>query len=181
VRELIRIVNEIDKTSDKDWKDLKYSSPWDAHADQEFCKIIHRMAQFASLPVDWRGDYSKAVAGAQEEWDRFCQDLSVCLGFSVKLWRKWGNESDREWRWPLATYELTINSNGKIEPRYHNNLLALAGIEANRIRECRHCQEIFWAKQSNMVACGKRCANNLRARTFREKKKQDEKDAKRRK
>jgi hypothetical protein len=175
VRELIRVVNKIDQTLDKDWKDLDYSNPWDAHANQEFCKIIHQMAQLARVPADMREDYARALGGSQEEWDRFCERLGV------PLWRKWSNESDREWRWPLGTYELTINSNGKIEPRYHNNLLALAGVEATRIRECRHCQEIFWASRNDMVACGKRCANNLRAKTFREKKKLEAKASKKRK
>jgi len=175
VEELITIVNEIDRTLDKDWKDLDYNNPWDAHASQDFCKIVHQMAQLASLRADMREDYARVLGGSEEEWDRFCK----CL--PAPLWRKWHNKSDREWRWPLATYELTINSNGKIEPRYHNNLTALAGVEASRIRECRHCQEIFWASRNDMFACGKRCAGNLRAKTFREKKKLAEKVAKRRK
>jgi len=176
VQELIDLVNEIDETSDKDWKELeKYNNPWDAHADENFCKGIHQMAQLANLPVDVREDYVRALGGSPEEWDRFCDRVGV------KLWRKWPEPPDRGWRWPLVTYELTIDADGRIEPHYHNNLTALEGIEARRLKECRRCQRIFWAQWINMVTCDDQCGNAFRQQTSREKKKLAAMDGSRRK
>ncbi|HKQ90020.1 MAG TPA: hypothetical protein VJZ77_05010 [Blastocatellia bacterium] len=175
MKELIDIVNKIDRISDEDWKEFEYNNPFDAHADKNFCKGIHQMAQLANLPVNMWGDYARALGGSTEEWERFCQSLPA------KLWRKWPEQHDREWRWPLVTYELMIDADGLIKPHYHNSLSALENIEARRLRECRYCQRIFWASRIVMVQCSKRCGNNFRQKECREKKKRDAKAGTRRK
>jgi len=57
----------------------------------------------------------------------------------------------------------------------------MLGVEAKMLKERRHCQRIFWASRIDMVACSKRCADNLRAKNFRESKRLAAKDRKRRK
>jgi hypothetical protein len=176
LQELIDAVNEIDETSDEKWERIEKRNPFQAFDEKNLCKGIHQIAQLASLPPgNMREEYAKAVTGTEEEWDRFCQRLAT------KLWRKWPDLYAREWRWPLISFELVIEVDGKIGPHYHNMLNALWGIEAKRLKECRHCQQIFWASRIDMVACGNRCAGTLRAKTFRDKKKRDAEDARRRK
>ena len=162
-------INHIDKMSAKSWADLEKFSPGGAQLLRGECKAVHELAQMAALPTDWRDDYSKAVVGTTEEWDRFCRDLSGCMGFPVKLWRKWPVTIRKQW--PTMSIELTIMNDGRINSLENDVRAAMLGVEARRIKECRICQQIFWATRIDMVACGKRCANALRQRTFRESKK----------
>lgn len=175
LKELIDVVNAINETSDEEWERIEKYNPFEAFGHKDLCKGVHQIAQLANLPVDMREDYAKAVVGAPEVWDRFCKRLAA------KLWRKWPDLYAREWRWPLISFELVIDADGKIGPHYHNMLNALWGIEAKRLKECQYCQRIFWASRINMTACSKRCGGNLRAKTFREKQARSAKNKARRK
>lgn len=46
---------------------------------------------------------------------------------------------------------------------------ALEGVSLKRLRICPICQKFFWARQLNMTACSKSCANVRRVRKWREK------------
>lgn len=55
------------------------------------------------------------------------------------------------------------------EPRPIIGILKL--VEFRRVRECRLCKNIFWAKRLNALGCSTRCSNALRQRKLRETKK----------
>jgi|SRR5262245_4541475 len=165
LQDLIDLINKIDARTPEDWKEWEKMAPGVTAAEQQWCKAVHEVAQMATLPVDWREDYRKAVVGTPEEWDRFCRDLSGCLGHQVELWRRWPGSNFT--RFPTITMGLAISPDGRINSPDYDGSLSMIGIDAKRLKECRHCQRIFWATRIDMVACGKRCAGNLRAKTFR--------------
>lgn len=47
----------------------------------------------------------------------------------------------------------------------------LKGVEFRRVRQCRLCKKLFWAKRLDALGCSARCSNALRQRKLREKKK----------
>jgi hypothetical protein len=112
------------------------------------------------------------LAGTGEEWDRFCRDLSTCLDAQVKLWRKWPRTTPISYAGyrPEILITFTIGDDGRISTPDSNMLTSLIGVEAKRLKECRKCQQIFWASRIDMVACDPRCANALRQREFENKK-----------
>ena len=59
-----------------------------------------------------------------------------------------------------------LRGNFRVEP---NPLIqAMDGVEADRIRECRICGQIFWAGRTDQACCKRRCAKVLRTRRWRE-------------
>lgn len=47
----------------------------------------------------------------------------------------------------------------------------LKGVEFRRVRQCRLCKNLFWARRLDALGCSPRCSNALRQRKLREKKK----------
>jgi hypothetical protein len=162
LKRLIDSVNWIDDMNDLLDK-RGVGDPNIADQNKALCKGVHEIAQIAALPQNMWLEYSRAVVGTGEEWEKFCVRLPA------QLWRKWPNLVSR--LWPQITIMLFISDDGLINSPGHDIMTALIGVEAKRLKECRHCQHIFWALRIDMVACGKRCATALRQRTFRESKK----------
>src|SRR5262245_1482832 len=142
-------------------------------------RTVHEMAQIAALPDDWRQAYALAVVSDTGVWERFQTALPA------PLWREWtmmdAGTVAKPWRWPWSAITHAIGDDGRISSPELDMLTAWIGVEAKRLKECRHCQRIFWATRIDMVACGKRCAGAVRAATFREKKRLDKRDARKRK
>lgn len=73
-----------------------------------------------------------------------------------------------------------ISDSNKIEMQSNTFFLeGVKGIDADRLRICEICNEIFWAKRKDSETCSKSCFNALRQRRHRERNK-DEINAKRR-
>lgn len=80
--------------------------------------------------------------------------------------------------WPAVTTLLTtvsnlnislhINEKGQIAVKPDKLLDALLGTDAERIRQCPICNNIFWASRIDQRACSKRCSNTMRVRRSRE-------------
>jgi hypothetical protein len=181
LRDLIALVNAIDKISDEEWREMERYDPFDVFHRKNLCKCVHQIAQLANLPDgNMQKEYAKAVVGTEEEWERFCQNLPV------KPWRKWSDLHAGQWRWPWISYELVIGAGGQIVPSHHfTQISALEGIEAKRLRECQKCQRIFWAlrieKKGGPYGCSPECNNVIYQRDYRERERLAERDAKRRK
>ncbi len=86
------------------------------------------------------------------------------------------------WQWPTIEARLTIEQGkfaarketlaieqGKFVLRKENPLFALLNVDVDpgRIRECRICQRIFWARKITTRTCSDRCGNTWNQRLFR--------------
>ena len=63
---------------------------------------------------------------------------------------------------------LFINEQGELAIKPRELLDALLGAQAERIRQCPICNNIFWASRIDQKACSKRCSNIKRVRRSRE-------------
>ena len=65
--------------------------------------------------------------------------------------------------------EIRIDGRGVIRVDSDEFSRAIDGVEANRIRECKICKHIFWARRITQNGCTTTCANTLRVRRWRER------------
>lgn len=91
------------------------------------------------------------------------------------------NKNDKSFE--LPTIEITvkpmIDSEGKLEIKIPAVFDVLNDINADRLRICEICNQIFWAKKKNSETCQKSCYNTLGQSRYR-KKNREEINAKRR-
>jgi hypothetical protein len=64
---------------------------------------------------------------------------------------------------------LDISKDGTVEISYDSFAETIEGLNATRIRECKDCQRIFWAKRKDQSCCSRDCANRYHVRQHREK------------
>ena len=65
--------------------------------------------------------------------------------------------------------KLRLNGQGVFILERNKLIEALECVEAQRIRTCPICEQIFWAGRLNQPACSKRCSHTLRNRKYRER------------
>ena len=65
--------------------------------------------------------------------------------------------------------KLRLDEQGVFVLQRNQLIEALEGVEAERIRTCPICEQIFWAGRINQPACSKRCSHALRNRKYRER------------
>lgn len=70
-----------------------------------------------------------------------------------------------------ATGYLFIDEAGNLKAKFNDliSLITTSDIQADRIRECLVCEQIFWAKRSDLRTCSKKCGVVWRQRKYREK------------
>jgi hypothetical protein len=67
--------------------------------------------------------------------------------------------------------ELVVGEGGRVSVEYPSPLVpALVGAEARRVRRCRVCGNIFYARRDEQVACDKKCMAAYRGRRWRARK-----------
>jgi hypothetical protein len=150
----------------------QHGSPDIAPVIRNFCRTFHQIAHVIALPADMRADYAKAVVGTDEEWKKFCERLPA------PLWRGWTDTDPMPAAWdkPRISFGLDITEDG-IKPDAHDILQILVdvGADIRRMRECRVCQKLFWAKRIEKTGgpfgCSVRCNNVHRQRDFKASKK----------
>jgi len=150
-------------------------------------RAIHELAQYAAQPADKRDVYKATVFYRDRktrQWWRAHRAVAGGIGYTdvargdgpPEWWLEDISENDKDAllgpeRWPAAS--LVIDQQGRFAVR-EEWVTALIGVEADRIRECEICQQVFWARQDNMWACSPRCSNARRQRKLRENRSQYE-------
>jgi hypothetical protein len=142
---------------------------------------VRDLANFALLPNDgetmWAYHMSLDKIGSSfffRGGDAVLADLSRRFGVIVWNDSDWRDYTD-DARSYLPSFQvlIDIDPNTGLTIAVRNTWLeALIGIEAKRLRVCKICQRIFWARQDNMLACGSKCSAANRQRLLRERKRQ---------
>lgn len=132
--------------------------------------VLRGLANLALVPLADRRFYMAVEHHMVEQpSDEFRERFK-----NVKLhhWKDYGR-SDFNFGYipfqPSYSVDLTIGDGGLIEKRPSSQMDALVGVIADRLRVCDFCEQIFWARQDNMVACNPRCSNANRQRLKRER------------
>lgn len=129
------------------------------------CRKLHEMAQLATMSTSERGNFNKPGL-VYVDPNRMPDAWQATSQYDVM-------DGEPRWQWPRADIGIDPET-GLIGVMKNEWLLDLIGVEADRLRECKICQRIFWAWQNNMVACNSKCSNVNRQRTLREKQAQYE-------
>jgi hypothetical protein len=133
---------------------------------------MHEMAQYGSLSEMQQIRYQMEVG---EDREKFRKDFKAAFGDNP--WHERTqfdtDSSYYNWRPPKLEVNLDIDRDtGLWRAGESDPLNALVGVEASRLRECKVCQQIFWAHQDNMVACTSRCSATNRQRLLRKNRQQ---------
>lgn len=142
-------------------------------------RALRDMANLALVPAADRQDYlslqNRLLSDPDFEKDLSDEERTRVQRFKLCV-RDWGETTEEDIE-PGVTFpnapsfrvDLTIGADGKIEADAWSQIEALIGIQADRLRVCAFCLQIFWARQSNMVGCGGQCSVNNRMRLYRER------------
>jgi hypothetical protein len=74
---------------------------------------------------------------------------------------------------PISFRRLSFNPDGigrivdsPDRARFDELYRLLDGLDLSRVRECRSCKRLFWARRHDQVGCTKACANRIRSSRF---------------
>lgn len=125
----------------------------------------------SNLHSDENSNHISKIYGALCRYDDF-RDVREKL---VKLFRVTQTSSGRHWasflllsRIPVHA-SFSIGKDGIAKVSLDSFAETINGVDVTRIRECKDCQRIFWAKRKDQSCCSTDCANRHHVRQHREK------------
>ena len=116
------------------------------------------------LPYQSFGSYESRPSIGWSIWA--CQVIHLVRATLVSLSKVRANPHVLPVSFPCI---VEVGDDGKVKAGHIPLIKAIEDVEADRIRECPICQNVFWAGRKDQLCCAPRCARILRTRRWRER------------